>query len=184
YRSICICKLIVVALVRRSVHARYSRWKSQNHLYISTKPTSIITCVEMETTGSKMLKPVYSAPHPLAGEMVPLTLFDRAAMDIFVSLILVYPAPTPSNGALVEGLRRAVAPYPHLAGRLAVDHSGRRSIHLNNHGVLVLDAEVPVDMTSVVADGCFTAATEGLYPALPPPEVISFINRTATLGTG
>ena len=57
---------------------------------------------EMEPTASKMVKPVYSAPHPLAGEMIPLTLFDRAAMDIFVSLILVYPAPTPSNEALVE----------------------------------------------------------------------------------
>ncbi|VAI49067.1 unnamed protein product [Triticum turgidum subsp. durum] len=85
-------------------------------------------------------------------------------MDIFVSLILVYPAPTPSNEALMEGLRRAVAPYPHLAGRLAVDRSGRRSIHLNNDGVLVLDAEVPVDMASVVADCCFTATTEGLVP--------------------
>ncbi|KAM3225297.1 hypothetical protein ACQJBY_058193 [Aegilops geniculata] len=126
--------------------------------------------VEMKTAGGKMLKPVYSAPHPLAGEMVPLTLFDRAAMDIFVSLILVYPAPTPSNEALVEGLRRAVAPYPHLAGRLAADRSGRRSIHLNNDGVLVLDAQVPVDLASVVADGCFTDTTEGLYPALPPPE--------------
>lgn len=126
----------------------------------------------MEAASSTMLKPVYSTPHHLAGEMVPLTLFDRATLDIFVPIILVYAAPTPSNEALKEGVRRAVAVYPHLAGRFAVDHRGRRCIHVNNEGVLVVEAAVPVDLASVVTDGSFVTNTDELYPAVPPPEEI------------
>ena len=71
----------------------------------------------MEMTSSTMVKPV---PHPLVGEKVPLTVFDRAALDIFVPTVLAYPAPAPSNEARREGLLKAVAPYPHLAGSLAL----------------------------------------------------------------
>ena len=127
----------------------------------------------MEASSSTMLKPAYSTPRPLACEMVPLTLFDRATLDIFVPLILVYPAPTPSNEALKEGLLRAIAPYPHLLGRFALDGHGRRVLHLNNEGVLVVEAAVPVDLTSAVIDGSFVTNTDGLYPAVPPPEVIN-----------
>ncbi|KAM0869315.1 hypothetical protein ACQ4PT_040756 [Festuca glaucescens] len=64
--------------------------------------------------------------------MVPPTLFDRATFDLLVPLVFVYPALTPSNEALKVGLSRAVAAYPRLAGRLAVDQRGRRCIHVNN----------------------------------------------------
>ncbi|VAI25940.1 unnamed protein product [Triticum turgidum subsp. durum] len=86
----------------------------------------------MEMTSSTMVKPV---PHPLVGEKVPLTIFDRAAVDVFVPTMLAYPAAAPANEALKECLLKAVAPYPHLAGRLAVDQLGRRFLHVNNEGV-------------------------------------------------
>ncbi|KAM0867545.1 hypothetical protein ACQ4PT_041914 [Festuca glaucescens] len=114
--------------------------------------------MEMTSRSSTMLKPFYSTPHPLAGEMVPLTLFDLATHDIFVPIMLVYTAPTPSNEELKEGLCRAVALYPHLAGRFAVDQQGRRCIHINNEGVLVVEATVPVDLSA------------NSYPERPIPE--------------
>uniref|UniRef100_A0A0D3HPC6 Uncharacterized protein n=1 Tax=Oryza barthii TaxID=65489 RepID=A0A0D3HPC6_9ORYZ len=72
----------------------------------------------MEITSSAMLKTTTTPPHPLAGEKVPLSAFDRAAFDVFVPLVFAYRAPAPSSEAVKEGLRMAVAAYPLAAGRL------------------------------------------------------------------
>uniref|UniRef100_J3LKR1 Uncharacterized protein n=1 Tax=Oryza brachyantha TaxID=4533 RepID=J3LKR1_ORYBR len=53
----------------------------------------------MEITSTAMLRPVYGKPHPLAGAAVQLTVFDRAAFDLYVPSVLAYPAPAPSNEA-------------------------------------------------------------------------------------
>lgn len=120
-----------------------------------------------------MLQPVYATPHPLAGKKVRLTVFDRAAFDAFIPTVLAYPAPAPSNERLKEGLLRAVAPYPHLAGRLAVDDMGRRFLHVNNAGVLVVEAAaVEGDLADVLADGTVTNVDE-LYPAIPEVSAAS-----------
>uniref|UniRef100_A0A453DME0 Uncharacterized protein n=1 Tax=Aegilops tauschii subsp. strangulata TaxID=200361 RepID=A0A453DME0_AEGTS len=114
-----------------------------------------------------MLRPVYRVPHPLAGDKVQLTIFDRAAIDTYVPMVLAYLAPAPSNEALKEGLLRAIALYPHLLGRFAVDGHGRRFLHLNNEGVLVIEADVPADLADVLATGGMTTDVAGFYPTVP-----------------
>ncbi|KAM0869321.1 hypothetical protein ACQ4PT_040761 [Festuca glaucescens] len=124
-------------------------------------------------TSSAMVKALVSTtPHPLASEMAPPTLFDRATFDLLGPLLFVYPAPSPSNEALKEGLSRVVVAYPHLAGCLAVDQRGRRSIHVNNEGMLVIDDAMAVDLASVVlVDAGVVADLGALYPRLLTPEV-------------
>ncbi|GJN08855.1 hypothetical protein PR202_ga26815 [Eleusine coracana subsp. coracana] len=117
-----------------------------------------------------MLQPIYPTPHPLAGEMVPLTVFDRAAFDLFVPTVRAYTAPAPSNELVKESLARALVLYPHMAGRLVVDDQGRRFIHVNNRGALVIEVTVSADLADVLVDGTISNVGE-VYPPVPEENV-------------
>ncbi|TVU30673.1 hypothetical protein EJB05_22306, partial [Eragrostis curvula] len=137
----------------------------------------------MEITTTTMLKPaVYYTPHPLAGEKVPLTVFDLVAFDIFVPTVRAYAAPAPSNEAIKEGLLKAVALVPHVEGRLAVDSHGRRFLHLNDEGVLVIEATVSADLADVLADG-MAANFDGMYPTSPEVKIVRFRCGGVVIGT-
>ena len=46
-----------------------------------------------------MVKPAHAVPRPLVGEKVPLTVFDRAALDIFVPTVLACRTPAPAGSS-------------------------------------------------------------------------------------
>jgi hypothetical protein len=87
-------------------------------------------------------------------------------------MVLAYPVPAPSSQALKEGLLRAVALYPHLLGRFA---HGRRFLHLNNQGVLVIEAHLSADLADLLATGMGTDVA-GFYPAVPQVTFIIISN--------
>uniref|UniRef100_M8BEF5 Anthranilate N-benzoyltransferase protein 1 n=1 Tax=Aegilops tauschii TaxID=37682 RepID=M8BEF5_AEGTA len=64
-----------------------------------------------------------------------------------------------------------IRPSPHLASRLALDDHGRRFLHVNNEGVLLIEATVPVDLADVLVDGRMAAGVEDLYPTLPEENI-------------
>ncbi|RLN19618.1 uncharacterized protein C2845_PM02G35240 [Panicum miliaceum] len=111
----------------------------------------------MEITAA-MVKPVYSTPHPLAGEKVPLTVFDRAALDLLVPTVFAYPAPAPSNEALKEGLRKALAPYTLTSRAASPSTTGAA-------------AALSADLSDVISNGMPAGNVDKLYPTLPEENV-------------
>ncbi|KAF8765546.1 hypothetical protein HU200_008433 [Digitaria exilis] len=96
---------------------------------------------------SKPVKPVGAVMSPGGGapDVVPLSVFDRANFNTYISVIYVFWAPTtPPNAALEAGLARALAEYREWAGRLAADG---HSILLTDDGARVVQAiaDVPLD---------------------------------------
>ncbi|KAL5981655.1 hypothetical protein ACLOJK_015718 [Asimina triloba] len=73
---------------------------------------------------------------------IPLTIFDKAAIDRHVRLIFAFLPPTPPNVCMKRGLAKALAYFPHLAGRFSVDEQGSPSILLNHDGIRLIEAQV------------------------------------------
>ncbi|KAL6642999.1 hypothetical protein ACP70R_021180 [Stipagrostis hirtigluma subsp. patula] len=120
--------------------------------------------VTVAITRRAVLKP----PPALAsggGRKVPLTVFDRASTDGYIPAVFAWDAlAAPDNEAVVDGLLAAVGRYPHLAGRMGVDGRGRRCFHLNDAGVLVIEAAADADLADAMAAHDASAHVNELYP--------------------
>ena len=118
--------------------------------------------VTVEITQSTVLEPSRESARG-GGKKVPLTVFDRASTDGYIPAVFAWNAPAPTNEALKAGLVAAVARFPHLAGRFAADDHGRKCFHLNDAGVLVLEATVDADLADALAHDVSAHINE-LYP--------------------
>ncbi|EAY95940.1 hypothetical protein EE612_026113 [Oryza sativa] len=101
---------------------------------------------------SKAVKPVYgdAVAAPSTADVVPLSVFDRANFDTYVSVIYAFRPPAPANSVLEAGLAKALAEYREWAGRLGVDGDGDRAILLNDAGARFVEATADVTLDSVV----------------------------------
>ncbi|RCV09235.1 hypothetical protein SETIT_2G010900v2 [Setaria italica] len=119
--------------------------------------------MKITVKSSKAVKPAATAnanaPRPDV-VVVPLSVFDKVNIDMYVSGIYVFRPPTPPNAALEAGLARALAEYPEWAGRLGVDGRGNRAILLNGAGARLVEATADV-------------ALDAVLPLSPAPEVRS-----------
>uniref|UniRef100_I1PQL8 Uncharacterized protein n=1 Tax=Oryza glaberrima TaxID=4538 RepID=I1PQL8_ORYGL len=124
---------------------------------------------------SKAVKPAYGPGEfpTTTGDVVPLTVFDKANFDTYISVIYAYRPPAPANAALEAGLAKALIEYREWAGRLGVDGDGNRAILLNDGGA----------RQHIVADGratnnfflAWSQATRGAaFHPVPVHDRVSF----------
>ncbi|XP_037419399.1 tryptamine hydroxycinnamoyltransferase 1-like [Triticum dicoccoides] len=118
--------------------------------------------VNVEITRKAVLRPSPESAWDGAIK-VPITVFDRASTDGYIPTVFAWSSPAPTNGALKDGLLATVARFPHLAGRFAVDDHGRKCLHLNNAGVLVIEATAGADLATALAHDASAHIGE-LYP--------------------
>ena len=118
----------------------------------------------VEITNNTILKPCSTSPHPLTNTLVPLTIFDRVAMDLHVPTIYAFRAPMPSNSDLEQGLAKVLAHYPHLSGRMVVDDEhGQPCFILNNAGVRLIETRVCATLAEKLPLEC-TTELANLHP--------------------
>ncbi|EAY78258.1 hypothetical protein OsI_33303 [Oryza sativa Indica Group] len=123
-----------------------------------------MAAVTVEITRSEVLRP--SPASAGGGEMVPLTVFDRAATDGYIPTMFAWDAAAAaalSNDAIKDGLAAVLSRFPHLAGRFAVDERGRKCFRLNNAGARVLEASAAGDLADALAHDV-AAHVNQLYP--------------------
>ncbi|GJN26131.1 hypothetical protein PR202_gb14035 [Eleusine coracana subsp. coracana] len=111
---------------------------------------------------TKAVKPSYAAgaaPAPGTKNVIPLTVFDKANFDTYISVIYAFRPPSPPNTAMEAGLAKVLAEYREWAGRLGVDAKGSRAILLTDEGARFVEATADVTLDSVM-------------PLTPTPEVL------------
>ncbi|OEL23732.1 Agmatine coumaroyltransferase-1 [Dichanthelium oligosanthes] len=118
--------------------------------------------VTVEITRRAVLRPPPASASG-GGKKSPLTAFDCASTDGYIPAVFAWNAPAPDNAALVDGLLATVARFPHLAARFGVDDRGRKCFHLNDAGVLVIEANADADLADALAHDVAAHINE-LYP--------------------
>ncbi|XP_062201296.1 tryptamine hydroxycinnamoyltransferase 2-like [Phragmites australis] len=119
--------------------------------------------VTVEITRRAVLRPRPASDHA-GGRTAPLTAFDRASTDGYIPAVFAWSVQTaPTNGALVDGLLATVARFPHLTGRMGVDGCGRRCFHLNDAGVLIVEAAAVAELADALAHDV-SEHIDQLYP--------------------
>ncbi|CAN6453519.1 unnamed protein product [Victoria cruziana] len=96
-------------------------------------------------------------------ERIPLTIFDQAASNLVINVLLAFSPPTPSNESMKSALAKVLAAFPLLTGRLSA------SDNEDKHPCVILaaDACVPVFDANIV--GCSQLAD--LHLNLPTVEL-------------
>lgn len=148
--------------------------------YNSSLSSKLATmAVNVEITRKAVLRPSPESPWGGA-KKVPITVFDRASTDGYIPTVFAWSAPPPTNGTLKDGLLATVARFPHLAGRFAVDDNGRKCLHLNNAGVLVIEATAGADLATALARNASAHIAE-LYPKAEKVRVLLFKRCTGSM---
>ncbi|VAH54676.1 unnamed protein product [Triticum turgidum subsp. durum] len=74
--------------------------------------------MEITVHSSKSLKPDNGDGCRVAGDVIPLSVFDMVNYDEYIFYVYAFHPPAPPSVALEAGLARALAAYLEWAGRL------------------------------------------------------------------
>ncbi|CAN6454528.1 unnamed protein product [Victoria cruziana] len=81
-------------------------------------------------------------------ERIPLTIFDQAASNLMIHVLLAFSPPTPSSDSMKSALAKVLAAFPLLTGRLSAGD------HEDKHPCVILDADACVPVFDANVVGC------------------------------
>ncbi|KAM0951021.1 putative putrescine N-hydroxycinnamoyltransferase [Dioscorea sansibarensis] len=95
--------------------------------------------MEVEVTSTTILTNPPSRPSD-----VPLTIFDRFALNLHVTVLYAFTPPTSTNADIISGLSKTLIHFPTLTGNLTTNSHGRPSLTVGgpDGGALVVEATV------------------------------------------
>ncbi|CAN6457537.1 unnamed protein product [Victoria cruziana] len=96
-------------------------------------------------------------PEKVLHKQVPLTVFDKAATDLHIQVLLVYKPGAASNDRIKDALSEVLTHYPMLVGELSYD--GFPAVYIDD------ESGVPVTETAVAGD------LEDFLPFEPSPAL-------------
>ncbi|VFQ71550.1 unnamed protein product [Cuscuta campestris] len=109
--------------------------------------------MKVKIVSTRIVKPLYegNAVVPPSTTQTPLSVFDEVSYDAQMAVIYAYRPPTPSNGVIELGLRKALSVYREWAGTLGKDEdTGKPVILLNDQGVKFVEAVGETALSNVM----------------------------------